>query len=256
MTKKRHVSSAAKGDSASSINTLISSFPPGPYSIIYADPPWSYKDKALAGKRGAECKYPTMQLEDIMALPVQSIAAEHCALFMWGTWPQMREALQVMKAWGFEHKTCGFVWVKLNKNKPTPFMGMGNYSRSNSEYCLLGVRGKPKRINAGVHQIFLDEGYWDGVEDTVLAPIERHSKKPDIIRDKILQLMGDLPRIELFARDVASGWDGWGNEFAGASRFSCPSWCPCCSASLYLEPGSKLCLETMGQYAYRNPENK
>ena len=78
-------------------------------------------------------------------------------------------------------------------------MGMGNWTRSNPELCLLAIKGKPKRISASVHSVI----------DT---PIERHSKKPDIVRDKIVSLCGNLPRIELFARQKTEGWDVWGNE--------------------------------------------
>lgn len=182
----------------------------GKYSIIYADPPWSYDDKAL-NRGGAERYYRTMRLEDIAALPVREIAADDSLLFMWGVWPKLFEAKTVMDGWGFEFKTCAFVWVKTNKRMnpdqasffPTDsfnsFWGMGWWTRANTEFCLLGTRGKPKRESAGVHQI-------------IYAPITEHSRKPDETRDRILTLAGDLPRVELFARRTAPGWDLWGNE--------------------------------------------
>ena len=86
----------------------------GKYQIIYADPPWSYDDKAL-NRGGAERHYSTMRLEDICALPVAEIAADDALLFMWGAWPKLFEAKAVIEAWGFEFKTCAFVWVKTNK---------------------------------------------------------------------------------------------------------------------------------------------
>ena len=86
----------------------------GKYQIIYADPPWSYDDKAL-NRGGAERHYSTMKLEDICALPVAEIAADDALLFMWGAWPKLFEAKAVIEAWGFEFKTCAFVWVKTNK---------------------------------------------------------------------------------------------------------------------------------------------
>lgn len=169
------------------------------YNIIYADPPWQYKDKALAGNRGACCKYDVMTIEDIKALPINNIADNDCILFIWVTFPLLQAGLDTIKAWGFVYKTIGFNWVKKNKKSDSWFWGMGNWTRSNPELCLIGIKGKPKRLSAKVHSII----------DT---PIEEHSKKPDIARDKIIELVGDLPRIELFARQKANGWDVFGNE--------------------------------------------
>lgn len=147
------------------------------YDVIYADPPWSYRDKALAGDRGAGCKYDVMSLEDIKKLPVKDLAEEDCALFMWVTMPFLEEAFAVMRAWGFEYKTCAFTWDKQNKKADTLFWGMGNWTRANAELCLLGVRGKPKRKDAGVHSV-------------IISHIEEHSKKPSEIRDRICKLLG------------------------------------------------------------------
>lgn len=169
------------------------------YNIIYADPAWSYKDKALAGNRGAGCKYNVMGGGELQALPINKIAADNCVLFMWVTMPKLNECFDVINSWGFEYKTCAFTWVKRNKKSPNYFMGMGRWTRANAELCLLATKGKPKRISASVLQVI----------DT---PIEHHSKKPDIVRDKIIELMGDLPRVELFARQSTAGWDVWGNE--------------------------------------------
>ena len=113
---------------------------------------------------------------------------------MWATFPMLKEALEVIKAWGFTYKTAAFCWIKQNRNGSGLFMGLGNWTRSNAEICLLATKGKPKRVV------------------TAVSPLERHSKKPDEARDKIVELMGDLPRIELFARQTAPGWDAWGNE--------------------------------------------
>ena len=118
---------------------------------------------------------------------------------MWATFPMLKEALDVIEAWGFTYKTVAFNWVKQNKSGEGLFMGLGNWTRSNSEICLLAVKGKPKRVSAGVRSV-------------VLSPLQRHSQKPAEVRDKIVELMGDLPRIELFARETAPGWDAWGNE--------------------------------------------
>lgn len=169
------------------------------YSVIYADPPWTYQDKARSGKRGASQKYRCMDLSDLMQLPVKSIAAENCVLFMWHVAPMPTEALKVVEAWGFKLKTMkGFTWHKTTKNGKS-FMGMGNWTRANTEDCLIAVRGNIKRVDASVRQF-------------VEAPIREHSRKPDEVRDRIVQMMGDLERIELFARQQHEGWRCWGNE--------------------------------------------
>jgi len=180
------------------------------YSIIYADPAWSYNDKSM-NRGGAERHYETMSIDDIKSLPINDISDDNCILFMWATFPMMQEALDVIKAWGFEYKTIGFNWVKTNKltnvNQTSflpsesfdVFWGMGNWTRSNSEVCLLAVKGKPIKINSDVHSV-------------IYAPISKHSKKPKEIRERIIRLVGDLPRVELFARQKTEGWDVWGNE--------------------------------------------
>lgn len=177
---------------------------PGKYSVIYADPPWHSRvwSKKGAG-RSAESHYSTMSLEDIKALPVHLLAAKDCALFLWVTFPLLKEAWPVLDAWGFSYKSVAFVWVKQNRNAPTLFTGMGYWTRANAEICLLATRGHPKRANAGVHQV-------------IMSHIEEHSKKPEEARSRIVRLMGDVPRIELFARSRAPGWDVWGNEAAGS----------------------------------------
>lgn len=172
------------------------------YNIIYADPPWQYKVWSKKGNgRSAESHYHTMIMEDIINMKnvIKNIADDNCILFLWITFPCLQEALKVIEAWGFTYKTCGFTWVKKNKKSDSWFWGMGYWTRANAELCLIATKGNIKRVSAGVHQII----------DT---PIEEHSKKPNITRDKIVELIGDLPRIELFARQTVEGWDSWGNE--------------------------------------------
>lgn len=122
---------------------------------------------------------------------------------MWATFPNIAEAIKVLEAWGFQYKTAAFVWVKKNPKSGTNFWGMGAYTRANAEVCLLGVshdfRAGAQIKSHKVHQI-------------IEAPFEGHSKKPDETRRRIVELMGDVPRIELFARQRADGWDAWGNE--------------------------------------------
>ncbi len=167
------------------------------YNIIYADPPWRYEQRSIQG--GAEQHYPTMTLDDICKLPVAELADKDCALFLWTTFPKLKEAFQVMDAWGFKYRTLAFLWLKQNRKADSWFYGMGFWTRSNAEVCLLAIKGRPKRRCAGIHQF-------------VISHIEQHSKKPDEVRDKIVMLMGDLPRVELFARQKTPGWDVWGNE--------------------------------------------
>ena len=170
------------------------------YSIIYADPPWSFKTWSNKGKeKSPDNHYVCMSIKDIYNLPVKNIAKEKCVLFLWVTYPMLQEGLKTIKQWGFEYKTCGFSWVKKNKISDSWFWGMGYWTRANNEICLLATKGKPKRVSMGVHQIVDDR-------------IRKHSQKPDCVRDRIVELCGDLPRIELFARNKTPGWDVWGNE--------------------------------------------
>lgn len=174
-------------------------FPNKKYSVIYADPPWSYQDKRCIGN--AADHYPTMHIEDICSLPVQDIAADNCVLFLWATYPMIKEALKVIEAWGFKYKSIGFQWIKLNRSGNGYFFGLGRWTRGNTEPCLIAVKGKPRRASNSVSQL-------------IFAPLRAHSQKPDITRDKIRELMGggDHSYIELFARKTTPGWDAWGNE--------------------------------------------
>jgi N6-adenosine-specific RNA methylase IME4 len=153
-----------------------------------------------------------MSIEDIRALPVAELAAKDCALFMWVTFPTLREAMTVLDAWGFTYKTVAFVWIKENRQTPSLFWGLGYWTRSNAEICVLATKGSPKRLSASVHQV-------------ILSRIEQHSKKPDETRDRIVQLMGDVTRVELFARQAAPGWDVWGNEITCTPTLT--TWQPC-----------------------------
>ncbi len=171
------------------------------YQIIYADPPWAFNNKRTGGNlsSGAGQKYDVMTVDDICKLPVNKIADDNCVLFMWWVGSMVDEAIQVARAWGFEIKTMtGFDWVKMTKSNKL-FFGMGFWTRQGLENCLIAIKGKPKRIDAGIRAV-------------ILAPAEEHSKKPDEARKRIVKLMGDLPRIELFARQSTPGWDVWGNE--------------------------------------------
>jgi len=174
-------------------------FPDKKYQIIYADPPWRFNFKNRKGlSTGAkETLYETMKPQDILALPIQNIADNNCVLFLWVMDSQIQLGLDVIRSWGFTYKTVAFTWVKLAKVKY--HFGGGNWTRSNPEQCLLATKGNIKRASASVRQL-------------VVEPRREHSRKPDRIRNDIIELIGDLSRIELFARQQTPGWDVWGNE--------------------------------------------
>ncbi len=169
------------------------------YQIIYADCPWQYNDPKGNDPAMGGITYPTMPLTEICSLPVKSIADDNCALFLWVTMPMLAEGLMVINAWGFKYTTCAFTWVKQNRNGFGIYSGLGHWTNGNAELCLFAKKGTPKRYSKSVKQI-------------VLSPLREHSRKPTEVRDRIVQLMGDLPRIELFARQKVEGWDCWGNE--------------------------------------------
>lgn len=178
------------------------------YDVIYADPPWAWGKAPLVDRgaaRAVEKEYPTMQPDEIKALPVGKIAKERAALFMWATSPKLPLAFEVMAAWGFTYKTMAFVWIKTNKRADTFFTGMGFYTRQNAEFVLLGTRGSPslQRMSNSIHQVVDAE--------PIISPVAAHSVKPDEVRQRIDGLFaGD--KIELFARRLADGWDVWGNQ--------------------------------------------
>ena len=169
------------------------------YNIIYADPPWHFNFKNRRGLSD-EAKgrlYDTMSGEDICNLPVRHLTKDNAILFLWVLNSELPLAMKVIKSWGFTYKTVAFTWVKTTKN--TYHFGGGNWTRSNPELCLLATKGHITRLSASVRNL-------------VISPLREHSQKPDEVRDRIRQLVGDLPRIELFARQKTEGWDVWGNE--------------------------------------------
>jgi N6-adenosine-specific RNA methylase IME4 len=180
-------------------------FPDKKYQIILADPGWDYKNKVFRTHRinkyagSASWHYKTMNVNEIKNLPVKQIADKNCILFLWTTFPNLQEGLDVIKAWDFTYKTLGFSWLKTNKKNGKLFFGIGHYTKSNCEVCLIGVKGKPKIMD-------------DTISSAIISSRREHSKKPDIVRDKIVQLCGDLPRIELFARQKIPNWDAWGDN--------------------------------------------
>lgn len=188
------------------------------YNIIYADPPWRFETYSEEGKdRSAEKHYHCMSFEDICKLPVQDLAADDCTLLMWVTDPMLDKGLELMREWGFKFVTVGFYWGKTNKMNVGSlkkvksleelenwvsdqfFTGMGYWTRANPEICLLGTKGKPKRLSKSVRRL-------------IVSQRREHSRKPDCTYERIIDLLGDLPRVELFCRSAPAGWDTFGNE--------------------------------------------
>jgi N6-adenosine-specific RNA methylase IME4 len=199
------------------------------YTIIYLDPPWKYSNRANHKTRfrgGASGHYPLMTMAEIRALPIPDLAAKNCAVCMWCTYPYLDEQIQLFKHWGFKYRTLLFEWIKLNPKgwvdprldpsyylgKPyvrysdglyhSVFFGTGHYTKSNPEPCLLGMRGQVPTIT-------------DKLSNTIFAPRREHSRKPDEARERIVELFGDVPRVELFARETAAGWASAGNGVTG-----------------------------------------
>lgn len=147
-----------------------------------------------------------MTLDEMKALPVLELSAPDCVLVMWATAPHLRMAFELMNSWQFEYKTLAFSWLKADVSTinlfPGPVdadMGMGYWTRSNGEVALLGTRGSPTRVDAGVRM-------------GIIEPAREHSRKPDVCYERLERLMGDVPRVELFSRTTRSGWSSWGND--------------------------------------------
>ena len=169
------------------------------YKIIYADPPWPYDNQQSHDPARGGYTYRPMSLECIKSLPLLDIADDNCTLFLWATEPKGTMPYEVMQVWGFKHVTTAFVWVKLNPSGVGFYSGLGYWTNGNIERVLLGKRGSPKRVARDVKQL-------------VFAPRGNHSEKPALVRSLIVRLIGDVPRIELFARERCPGWHAWGNE--------------------------------------------
>ena len=184
-------------------------FPNKKYNIIYADPPWTYQRTAKKGNKKftgcAEQHYNVMSLIEIKNLPVKNIQDDPCLLFLWATFPLINAEIEVIKSWGFKYKTVAFIWIKTYKNGKY-CISLGNYTRGNAEICLLAISGKEK-----IDIKRRDLSYSFYISQIIISERQRHSQKPNIVRENIVKLLGDLPRIELFARQKTEGWDVWGN---------------------------------------------
>ena len=169
------------------------------YSVIYADPPWSYNDKMKGHSFSLDHEYETQDLAWICKLPISLISNKDSVLFLWAVSPLLPEAFKVIETWGFKYKTVAFCWVKETALFGKQIKNLGRWTMGGMELCLLATKGHPKRVKNNVYQIVTDIR-------------QEHSKKPHSIRKNIVALMGDVPRIELFARQKMEGWDVWGNE--------------------------------------------
>jgi N6-adenosine-specific RNA methylase IME4 len=169
------------------------------YGVIYADPPWSFRNWSAKGTgRNAISHYDCLDFPALAALPISDLAADDCALFLWATDPLLDKAFELISAWGFRYKTVGFYWVKQNTKSSGFFTGLGYWTRANPEQCLLATRGKPARQSKDVRRL-------------IVEPRREHSRKPEQVRDRIERLVGG-PYLELFARETKPGWDCWGNQ--------------------------------------------
>ena len=187
------------------------------FNIIYIDVPWKFKNQNTGGSMssGSANQYPVLSIDQLKTLPIDKISSNDSVLFMWHLASMPLEALDLVFSWGFELKTMtGFTWVKLTKNEKLHF-GMGHWSRMGSESMLIATKGKPKRASASVRAVELVEFE----EETIAAKVEEHSVKPDIFRTRIVELMGDVSRIELFANKKVQGWESLGYGVDGQNIF-------------------------------------
>ncbi len=185
------------------------------YSVILADPPWSYLTYSGASvpQRAATQHYDVMDIAALRKLPVADLAAKDCALVMWVIGSHLDQAIELGRAWGFTYKSDLFTWVKVGKNDPTVRpISLGKWTRKQVEQALLFTKGNPKRLDAGVRQLIETD------DQIIFEPKREHSRKPDEARVRLQRLI-DGPYIELFSRESAAGWDAWGNE---TSKFNDP----------------------------------
>ena len=175
------------------------------YNIIYADPPWRYGSKQPFRKNGTRFhslheEYQTVSTDSMCEWDIGRIAEKDCALFMWVTDSHIEDALKLIKAWGFKYVTVAFIWAKQT-NRGKQVSKLGAWTMKNCEICLFATKGAMRKFKKS-----------NSVQQLFYAERTKHSKKPDCVRAFIEELFGDVPRIELFARQHSEGWDCWGNE--------------------------------------------
>ena len=201
---------ARKRTMYSTIPELYPELPNNRYDIIYADPPWDYGGKLQFDKSSkgvdeidlsrkifvssASFKYPTLKIEELKKIPIQEVANDDCLLFMWATSPHLQLSIELGNVWGFEYRTVGFIWDKMNHNP-------GKYTLSNCELCLIFKRGKIPQPRGARN-----------VQQLVRVPRKAHSEKPIEVQKNIELMFPTQSKIELFARIKSKGWDYWGLE--------------------------------------------
>lgn len=175
-------------------------------AIVYCDPPWAYATKVHA--MGTHQLYDSMSDDELAALPVAGLAAEDAALLMWVTLPKLDAAHRIIEAWGFEFRAVFLVWNKVARYYGRAPRSKSIYTRPNAELLLLAIRGSMPSLKAGASNVH---------SNVLLTRPDDHSHKPEVVRQLIVETFGDLPRIELFARQTEPDWLAWGNEIAGSS---------------------------------------
>ncbi len=170
------------------------------YQIIYADPAWDtkYFKETKEGMLSRRLPYDTMSDKQIINLPVKEIISQDAILFIWCIDSKIPILLKIFRNWGFKYIGVGFVWHKKAKTTKGENATFTSYTRKSCELCFIGAKGK--YLVRDPKPQFLSDSK------------REHSRKPDEIRKRIIQMCGDLPRIELFARQKIQGWDVWGNE--------------------------------------------
>jgi N6-adenosine-specific RNA methylase IME4 len=190
--------------SAAQPHAALPPLPAGPYDIVYADPPWFYYGSQIKDAAAAK-HYPLMTQDDLASLPVRKIMAKRAALFMWATGPRMNYAIDLIRTWGLHYRGIAYVWVKTNVRGEI-IRGQGvppTFTKPTTEFVLAATTmstGRPFPL------LDLAQG------QVILHRRAEHSRKPALFRQQIETLCGDRPRIELFAREAAPGWDRWGAE--------------------------------------------
>lgn len=175
-------------------------------AIVYCDPPWSYPTKVHT--MGTYQLYDSMSDDELAALPVAGLAAEDAALLMWVTLPKLDAAHRIIEAWGFSFRAVFLVWNKVARYYGRPPRSKSIYTRPNAELLLLAIRGSMPSLKKGARNVH---------SNVLLTRPDDHSHKPEVVRQLIVETFGDLPRIELFARQTEPTWLAWGNEIAGSS---------------------------------------
>ncbi len=183
-----------KLQAADAINAEPIPMPAGPFRVIVADPPWRYESRVGDFTHRADLPYPSMQIDEICALPVESLAHDDCILWLWTTNAHMRESYAVLDAWGFQSKTI-LTWAKDR-------IGTGDWLRGQTEHCHLAIRGKPTILTTG--------------QGTVIhGPLQAHSQKPDSFY-ALVETICPGSKLEMFCRSPRDGWAVWGNESGGS----------------------------------------